>query len=180
MINLKEIETYQDWSSSTGWTDMEAAVHLTVLEFKTESSGSQDLSTGWTDGIGSSDGFKEANSKVLAAKSSTSNELTARRLKRQMNCVNGYVWWRATTSSTGWTDAWKKHSVGSYDVLLSATFSQRLFGRLGLFIPPPPTHLRLLDCVEVQRSAWHYKDYIQAIQVLNCSPIDLHMLCVCA
>jgi hypothetical protein len=54
-------------------------------------------------------------------------------------------------------------------VLLSTTFSQRLFGHLGLFIPPPLTHLRLLDCVEVQRSVRHIQDHIQAIQVLNCS-----------
>jgi hypothetical protein len=65
-------------------------------------------------------------------------------------------------------------------VLLSTAFSQWLFGRLGLFIPPPLTHLRLLDCVEVQRSVRHLEDHIQAIQVLNCSSIDLHMLCVCA
>jgi hypothetical protein len=56
---------------------------------------------------------------------------------------------------------------------------QWLFGCLGLFKHPPLTHLRLLDCVEVQRSARHLKDHIQSIQVLNCSSIDLHMLCVC-
>jgi hypothetical protein len=65
-------------------------------------------------------------------------------------------------------------------VLVSAAFSQRLFARLGLLIPPPLTHLRLLDCVEVQRSVRHIQDHIQAIQVLNCSSIDLHTLCVCA
>jgi hypothetical protein len=64
-------------------------------------------------------------------------------------------------------------------VLLYAAFSQWLFGRLGLFIPPLLTHLRLLDCVEVQRSARHLEHHIQSIQVLNCSSIDLHMLCVC-
>jgi hypothetical protein len=31
----------------------------------------------------------------------------------------------------------------------SVAVSQRLFECLGLFIPPPLTHLRLLDCVEV-------------------------------
>jgi hypothetical protein len=60
----------------------------------------------------------------------------------------------------------------------SVVVSQQLFGCLGLFIPPPLTHLRLLDCVEVQRSARHLEDHIQSIQVLNCSPIDLHMLYV--
>jgi hypothetical protein len=38
--------------------------------------------------------------------------------------------------------------------------SQRLFGRLELFIVPPLTHLRLLDCVGVQRSARHLEDHI--------------------
>jgi hypothetical protein len=65
-------------------------------------------------------------------------------------------------------------------VLLSAAFSQRLFGRLGIFIPPPLTHLMLLDCVKVKRSARHLEDHIQYIQVLICSSIDLHMLCVSA
>jgi hypothetical protein len=32
-------------------------------------------------------------------------------------------------------------------------------------IPSPLTHLRLLDCVEVQRSARHLEDHIQSIQV---------------
>jgi hypothetical protein len=45
---------------------------------------------------------------------------------------------------------------------------------------PPLTHLRLLDCVEVQRSARHLEDHIQSIQVLNCSSLNLHMLSVCA
>jgi hypothetical protein len=37
---------------------------------------------------------------------------------------------------------------------------------------PPLTHLRLLDCVEVQESARHLEDHIQSIKVLNCSSID--------
>jgi hypothetical protein len=44
---------------------------------------------------------------------------------------------------------------------------------LGLFITPPLTHLRLLDCVEVQESSIHLEDHIQSIQVLNCSSLDL-------
>jgi hypothetical protein len=86
----------------------------------------------------------------------------------------------ATSSSTGWTDARKKIALDHPTVLLLATFSQRLVWCLGLFIPPPLTHLRLLDCVEVQRSARHLEDHIQSIQVLNFSSIDLHMLSVCA
>jgi hypothetical protein len=62
----------------------------------------------------------------------------------------------------------------------SVVVSQRLFECLGLFIPTPLTQFRLLDCVEVQESARHLEDHIQSIQVLNCSSLDLHMLCVCA
>jgi hypothetical protein len=58
--------------------------------------------------------------------------------------------------------------------------SQRLAECLGLFIPPPLTHLRVLDCVEMQRSSRHLEDHIQSIQVFNCSSLDLHMLSVCA
>jgi hypothetical protein len=58
--------------------------------------------------------------------------------------------------------------------------SQRLAECPGLFIPPPLTHLRELDGVEVQESARHLQDHIQSIQVLNCSCIDLCMLSVCA
>jgi hypothetical protein len=47
-------------------------------------------------------------------------------------------------------------------------------------IIPTLNHLRLLDCVEVQKSVRHIQDHIQAIQVLNCSSIDLHMRRVCA
>jgi hypothetical protein len=44
---------------------------------------------------------KTANSEVFAAESSAPDEPTVRRMKRQINCVNGHVQWRATTSSTG-------------------------------------------------------------------------------
>jgi hypothetical protein len=73
----------------------------------------------------------------------------------------------------------KKDSIGSSDTYFSEAISQQLFRCLGLFIPPPLTHLRLLDSVEVQMSSRHLEDHIQSIQVLNCSSIDLHMLSVC-
>jgi hypothetical protein len=75
---------------------------------------------------------------------------------------------------------WKSIPSDHPMVLLSAAFSQLLVWCLGLFIPPPLTHLRLLDFVEVQRSSRHIEDHIQSIQVLNCSSLDMHMLCVCA
>jgi hypothetical protein len=51
---------------------------------------------------------------------------------------------------------------------------------MGYLYPPLLTHLRLLDCVEVQEGARHLEDHIQSIQMLNSSSIDLHMLSVCA
>jgi hypothetical protein len=73
-------------------------------------------------------------------------------------------------------------SIASVHLMLpfSVVVRQRLFGCLGLFILPPLTHLRLLDCVEVQRSSRHLEDHIKSIQVLNCSTLDLLMLSVCA
>jgi hypothetical protein len=84
--------------------------------------------------------------------------------------------WRAPDEPT------PRKSIASVHPTLpfSVTISQRLFGCLGLFIPAPLTHLRLLDCVEVQRSARHLEDHIQSNQVFNCSSLDLHMLSVCA
>jgi hypothetical protein len=41
--------------------------------------------------VGLSDGLEEANREVLAARSSAPDGLTVRRMKRQMNCVNGHV-----------------------------------------------------------------------------------------
>jgi hypothetical protein len=49
----------------------------------------------------------------------------------------------------------------------SVVVSQQPFWYLGLFIPPPLTHLRFLDGVEVQESARHLEDHIQSIQVLK-------------
>jgi hypothetical protein len=47
---------------------------------------------------------------------------------------------------------------------------QRLAECLGLFIPPPLTHLRLLDCAEVQESARHLEDHIQSIKCIIAHP----------
>jgi hypothetical protein len=97
-----------------------------------------------------------------------------------MSCVNGHVQWKATTSSTGWTNAQKKHSVGSSNVTtISPAFSQKLVWCLGLFIPLPPLHFKVMDFVEVQRSVRHLEDHIQAILVLNYSSTNLNMICVC-
>jgi hypothetical protein len=75
---------------------------------------------------------------------------------------------------------WKSLASVHPTLPFSVAVIQRLFGCLGLFISPPLTHLRVLDCVEVQRSSRHIEDHIQSIQVLNCSSLDLYMLCVCA
>jgi hypothetical protein len=89
---------------------------------------------------------------------------------------NGQVTWRAPDEPTSRKSIASVHSTLPF----SMAVSQRLFGYLGLFITPPLTHLRELDCVEVQRSSRHLEDHIQSIQVLNCLSIDLHMLSVCA
>jgi hypothetical protein len=67
---------------------------------------------------------------------------------------------------------WKSIASDHPTVPFSVDVNQRLVWCLGLFIPPPLTHLRLLDYVEVQRSSRHIEDHIQSIQVLNCSSID--------
>jgi hypothetical protein len=73
-----------------------------------------------------------------------------------------------------------KKSITSVHLMLnfSVAISKQLFECHGLFIPPPLTHLMLLDCVEVQRRARYLEDHIQSIQVPNCSSINLHMLSV--
>jgi hypothetical protein len=63
-------------------------------------------------------------------------------------------------------------------VRVVVAFSQRLFERIGLFIPPPLIHLRVLDGVKVQRSPRQFEDHIQAILVLKCSSIA-HAWYVC-
>jgi hypothetical protein len=95
---------------------------------------------GWTDvmvsgSVGLSDGVKTTNSEVFAAESSAPDEPTVHRMKRRINCVNGHVQWRATASSTGWTDAWKSIASDHPTVLLSPAFTQQLVRCLGLFIP---------------------------------------------
>jgi hypothetical protein len=82
------------------------------------------------------------------------------------------VTWRAPDEPTPWKSIASVHPTLPFSV----TVSQRLFECLGLFIPAPLTHLRLLDCVEVKESPRYLEDHIQSIQVLNCSSIDLHML----
>jgi hypothetical protein len=111
-----------------------------------------------------------------------------RGLQHRMNRRTVGVMRRSSCVSKSPTTTWRggqptpRKSIASIHPTLhfSVTVSQRLFGCLGLFIPPPLTHLMLLDCVEVQRSSRHLEDHIQSIWVLNCSSIDLHMLCVCA
>jgi hypothetical protein len=150
-------ETRQDEAFSTGWSDAlvkEASVYPTVEWKLTEAT--------WTRGLQHRMIRRTVSAYVGAVVS-------------EKSCAV-----EATASITGCTDARKKIASDHPTVLLSAAFSQRLVWCLGLFIPPPPAHLRLLDCVEVQKSSRHIEDHIQSIQVLNSSSLDLHMLCVCA
>jgi hypothetical protein len=143
-------------------------------------SSAPDEPTPWSWGsIGLSDGRMEANRDVLAAGSSTPDEPTHHRCNASEQwcqwIFNVYVTWRESDEPTPRKSIASVHSTLPFSVAVS----QRLFGCLGLFIPPPLTHLRLLYCVEEQESSRHLEDYIQSIQVLNCSSLDLHMLCVC-
>jgi hypothetical protein len=144
-------------------------------------SSAPDEPTPWSRGsVGLSDGRVEATREVLAAGSLAPDEPTHRRCNASkqlcQRIFNGYMTWRAPDEPT------PRKSIASVHPTLtfSEVVSQLLFGCLGLFISPPLTHLRVLDCVEVHRSSRHLEDHIQSIQVLNCSSIDLHMLCVCA
>jgi hypothetical protein len=129
---------------------------------------------------GLSDGYEETNRDGLARSPSAPDEPTHRRcIASEQFCQRtSTATWRG--KGTGWTDALKRIASVHPTLTFSEVVSQRLFGCLGLFIPPPLPHLRLLDCVEVQRSSRHLEDHIQSIQVLNCSSLDLYMLCVCA
>jgi hypothetical protein len=152
---------------------------------KTETRQDEVLSTEWTTSwsrgsVGLSDGRMEATRDVLVVGSSAPDDLTERQSIASEQLCQRSCAVETTASSTGWTDTRKNIASDHLTVLLSATFSQRLVWCLGLFIPPPLTHLRLLDCVEVQESARHLEYYIKSIQVLNCSSIYLHMLSVCA
>jgi hypothetical protein len=74
---------------------------------------------------------------------------------RRSRCVREPQWLCGEGGALDELTPWKSIASDHPTVPLSAAFSQRLVWCLGLFIPPPPTHLRLLDCVEVQRSSKH-------------------------
>jgi hypothetical protein len=124
----------------------------------------------WSRGsVGLFDGRVEATKNVLAAGSSAPDDPThCRCIALEQLCQRiSTAMWRGR--GTWWTDALEILASVHPTLPFSAAFSQRLVWCLGLFIPPPLTHLSLLDCVEVQESARHLEDHIQSIQVLNCS-----------
>jgi hypothetical protein len=116
---------------------------------KTKSS-APDEPTPWSRGsVGLSDSRVEANRDDLTAGFSAPDEPTHRRcIASEQLCQrisNGYVTWRDPD------EPMPRKSIASVHPTLtfSVAVSQQLFECLGLFIPPPLTHLRLLDCVEV-------------------------------
>jgi hypothetical protein len=174
--------------SSTGWTDGPLVGTGSIwwsVESRQRAAGCTGLSTRWTDSqressSGSSDGYKEAKSKILAR-----NPLAPMNRQCISQCVGWFVSmieWGGRQLLVAPDEPTPGKSIASDHlmVLLSAPLAQRLVCCLGLFIPLPPCHLRLLNCVEVQRSARHIQDHIQSIQVLNRSSLDYYMLCVCA
>jgi hypothetical protein len=189
LVASDELQRKSSEDSSTGWSDGLSGdtVGLSDAQFesrqrraKTKPSAPDDP-TPWSRwNVGLSDGRLEANRGVLDAGSSASDDPTHRQCiaSEQLCQRTSTAKWRGR--GTGWTDALEKIVSDHPTVLFSVAVSQRLVWCLGLFIPPPLTHLRWLNCVEVQRSSRHIEDHIQSIQVLNCSSLDLHMLCVCA
>jgi hypothetical protein len=131
-------------------------------------------------GSGSSDGRVEATREVLALGSSAPDDPMVCQSIASEQLVNGHVRWRQRLVAPDEPTPRKTIASDHPTVLLSAAFSQQLVSWLGLFIPPPLSHLRFLDCVDVQESARHLENHIQSIQVLICSSLDLHMLRVCA
>jgi hypothetical protein len=91
---------------------------------------------------GSSDGRVEATRDVLAAGSLASDDPTVRRSIASEKLCQRSCAVEATASSTRWTDARRNIASDHLTVLLSAAFSQWLVWCLGLFVPPPPAHLR--------------------------------------
>jgi hypothetical protein len=152
--SLNKTETRQDQRSSTRWTNGSAVVYLTVMWKLTE--------TFWPWGL-----QHRMNRRTVGAKRQCSSHRELQRLR-----------------DVGGAPDEPMLLKSNHRFIRRSTFqwavSQQLAECLGLFIAPPLTHLRVLDYVEVLRSSRHIEDHIQSIQVLNCSSLDLHMLCVCA
>jgi hypothetical protein len=158
LVASDELQRKSSKDSSTGWSDglSEDTVGLSDAQFesrqrraKTKSS-APDEPTPWSRGnVGLSDGRVEATRDILVAGYSTPDEPTHRRCNASeqlcQRIFNGYVMWRAPDEPTPRKSIASDHPTLTF----SEAVSQRLFGCLGLFIPPPLTHLRLLDCVEV-------------------------------
>jgi hypothetical protein len=152
---------------------------------KTETRQDKAFSTRWSDALvkvkcRSIRQRAEANRDDLVAGSSAPDDPTDRRCIASEQLCQTVSTAKRRGRGTGLTDALEELASVHPTLPFSVAVNQRLYGCLGLFIPPPLTHLRLLDCVEVQKSSGHIEDHIQSIQVLNCSSLDLHMLCVCA
>jgi hypothetical protein len=188
LVAPDELQRKSSEHSSTKWSNgqSEDTVGLSNAQFESRqrrdktTSSALDEPTPWVgDSVGLSNGHEAAYRDVLSVGSSAAHEPTHRRchVSEQLcqRIFNGNVTWRAPDEPT------PRKSIGSVHLTLtfSVAVSQRLFRCLGLFIPPPLTDLRELDCVEVQRSSGHLEDHIQSIQVLNCSSLDLHMISVC-
>jgi hypothetical protein len=95
---------------------------------------------------GSSDGHVKAIGEVLAAESSAPDDPTKPRCIVSEQLYQRSCAMKATASSTGWTNSRKNIASDHPMVLLSVAFSQRLVWCLGLFIPPPHTHLTVGLC----------------------------------
>jgi hypothetical protein len=106
--------------SSTRWTADLVGMSVGLydgLKKQDKGFGSKSLSTGWTDGPGSSssNGYIHFIQRCSELKSFNTREPMHHRLKRRVICVNDLVRWKVTSISTKWTNAREKHNVGSSD-----------------------------------------------------------------
>jgi hypothetical protein len=158
LVASDELQRKSKEDSSTGWSDCLSGdtVGLSDAQFefiqrrtKTKPSAPDDL-TPWSRwSVGLSDGRLEAKRGDLDAGSSAPDDPTHRRCiaSEQLCQRTSTAKWRGR--GTGWTDALENIVSDHPTVPFSVDISQRLVWCLNLFIPPPLTHLRLLDCVEV-------------------------------
>jgi hypothetical protein len=165
LVASDELEKRSREDSSVGWTDgpLEGAVGLSVVKFEQDRDAPRRILKHWMNRrvcSCSSDSRVEATREVFVEGISAPDDPTVRQSIASEQLGQRSCAVEATASSTGWTNARKSLASDHPTVLLSTAFSQRLVWFLGLFIPCPLAHFRLLDCVEVQESARHLEDHI--------------------
>jgi hypothetical protein len=161
LVASDELQRKSSKDSSTGWSDglSEDTVDPSDAQFESRQrhakmkSSAPDEPTPWSRGsVGLSDGRMKPNRDDLAAGSSAPDEPTHHRcIASEQLCQRiSSAKWRGR--GIRWNDALEKIASVHPTLTFLVVVSQRLFGCLGICIPPPLTHLRWLDWVEVQDS----------------------------